>query len=150
MPSNSFGSRLRGQSFRETLGEELTRAKKDGIFSVAVRYESDKTAYAQITVGTDARKDQADCGRHNLIQRDVRGTLREYVKAGPEDFFAEHRLNADNRADTYFILHKERLCDLKAVARVSLGLAADARLAQSKNSAFAIAPSRRVAARPVT
>ena len=138
MPSNNLGTRLREQWFRENLGEELTRAKRDGNFSVAVRYGSDKTVCAQITVGTNGSENQADCDRHNLIRRDVRDTLKEYVEAGPEDFFADHHLNADNRADTYFILYKERLCDLKAVARVSLRLAADDRLAQSRKVANAV------------
>ena len=138
MSTENFGTRLRGQLFREKLEEELTRAKKDRNFAVAIGYGTDRKIYAKITIGSDAVVSQAVCDSHNLTRPRVRDALRKHVTVGSEQFFADHNLSANNRASSHFILYKGRLCDLKAVARVSLGLAADDRLANTRDVAQAV------------
>lgn len=138
MPNRDFRRQLEGQLFRERLGEELAQAKRNGDFSLVVSYGSSNIVYAQITVGAQPRQCEAECGLHNLIRTHVLETLRQYVRIGHENFFRTHNLNARNRADSYFILYRKRLCDLKAVARVSLGLAPGMNLIHSPTVAQAV------------
>ena len=138
MANSAFQQRLREQLFRERLGEELGCAKANRHFELVVRYGRDNEVYARITIGTNPREDQAQCGEHWLIRANVRGTLSDYRRDGHTIFYHNNNLRLANLADTHFVLWKNRLCDLKSVARVSLGLGADAPLAQSSTVAQAV------------
>lgn len=136
--NGTFQQRLREQLFRESLGEELGCAKGNHHFQLVVRHGRDNEVYALIIIGASPPEDQAQCRQHLLIRTNVRHTLSEYRSDGHINFYHNNNLNPQNLADTYFILWRNRICDLKAVARVSLGLNADASLATSSTVARAV------------
>lgn len=139
MTAGSFRNRLRGQLFRESLKQQLTLAKKSGDHQFVVRYGSKDDAYARITIGDTAPKNETKCKNNILSRADVRETLKEFMKEGRSRFFDLHNLNQSHSADSYFIFYKNSLCDLKAVARASLGPRLRGSLAHSPTVAQAVA-----------
>ena len=139
MPNSTFLERVSGLLFREALGEELARAKRNGDRRLVVRHGSEDSVYARITIGDTSPNNEMECKNNLLSRADVREALKEFVKEGRSRFFDRHNLNQSHSADSYFILYKNRLCDLKAVARASLGSGLRGSLAHSPTVAQAVA-----------
>ena len=131
MPNKKFLNRVRGPLFREALGEELNRAKRLGDPILGVKHGIDDEVYAHITVGATPSQRRATCGRYELTRSNVRQTLQNFVREGHERFFDNPNLTENNRANSFFVLYRRRLCDLKAIARISLGLQPTNKLVQT-------------------
>ena len=139
MRNGNFRKRLGDEQFREDLGKKLTEAKKNGDLDVRVRYGNGNEMYGKITIGSDPFEDRSNCGQHGVLKRSkVLKKLEEYVQNGHEKFFDDNNLKANQRAYTYYVLYEERLCDLKAVARVLLDLKHGEKVPNSKIVAQAI------------
>ena len=117
-----FLERLRGQLFGENLGENLLEEKRNGNINILVSDGKENKVYGCITTGSDRPESETECGNHQLKQSEILETLRQYVQAGHEEFFENNKLDKRHESYSYFVLHEKRLCDLKAVARVSLSL----------------------------
>lgn len=138
MSSKTFLERVSGLLFREALGQELARAKRHGDCRIIVRHGAEDEIYAHITIGARSPEDSTRCRNHVIVRSDLHRTLNGYVRAEHTHFFDRHNLNENHAADSYFILYRNRLCDLKAMVRVSLDLPPGDRLAQSPNVARAV------------
>ena len=95
MPNGNFRKRLRGELFREGLGQKLAQAKRNGEFTLSVSHGNGNRVYAHITVGARPGQDDAQCGNRCLIRRNVRDALRKYVRIGHGEFFNGNNLNAE-------------------------------------------------------
>lgn len=122
VPNRIFLERVSGLLFREALGEELARAKRNGDRRLVVRHGSEVDVYARIIIGIRPPQVSVNCGDHVLVRAELRHTLNEYVREGHARFFDHHNLTSNHAANSHFILYRDRLCDLKAMARVSLNL----------------------------
>ena len=123
MPKDNFKTRLREQfrtdpEIRTDLGKKLSRKKGQGSYQTVVRHLNNKIK-VHIETGFHTRKKSTHFTKLKRIN--VLRTLEKFITDGYESFFEEFKGKGCRigYGYSYFILHKEQLCDLKAIFRVA-------------------------------